>query len=57
MGIYENPDAAVKSAQLEETFTPNNHNTYKKYVEIFERLGIKFFEEFEAIDDLQQGNS
>ena len=58
LGIYKNVDAAARSVELEETFTPNkqNHSTYKKYVEIFERLSTKFFDEFEAIANLQQKN-
>lgn len=56
MGIYKNLDDAAKSVEFAETFKPSKQNnaTYKKYVDVFERLSTKFNSEFEAIAALQQ---
>jgi gluconokinase len=56
MGIYKNLDDAAKSVEFAETFKPNKQNnaTYKKYVNIFEKLSTKFNSEFEAIAALQK---
>lgn len=56
MGIYKNLDDAAKSVEFAETFKPNKQNnaTYKKYVDVFEKLSTKFNSEFEAIAALQQ---
>jgi len=58
MGIYKNLDEAAKSVEFAETFKPNHQNnaTYKKYVDIFEKLSTRFDAEFEAIANLQQKN-
>lgn len=58
MGIYKNLETAVKSVEFAETFKPKqqNHNTYKKYLAIFEKLSTKFNAEFDAIAKLQQKN-
>jgi gluconokinase len=56
MGLYKNLDEAAKSVVLSKTFKPGkqDHTTYKKYFEIFERLSTKLFDEFDAIATLQQ---
>jgi gluconokinase len=58
MGLYKNLDEASQKVKLLESFQPNqrNHEVYMKYFEIYERLGHKLFDEFEAIADLQQNN-
>jgi gluconokinase len=44
--------------KLLDAFHPRqeNHATYQKHYAIFERLGTKLFDEFEAIADLQQND-
>ncbi|MEP6749903.1 MAG: gluconokinase, partial [Bacteroidota bacterium] len=56
LGLYKNLEEAAKSVVLSETFKPNmqNHDTYKKYFEIFESLSTKLSDEFQAIATLQQ---
>ncbi len=58
IGLYKNLDEAAKTVKLPDSFTPNNqhHNVYMKHYSIFERLGVKLFDEFEAISELQQEN-
>jgi gluconokinase len=55
MGLYENLEQAAKKVKLQEGFLPQqkNHETYMKLFAIFERLGTKLFDEFEAIAELQ----
>jgi len=56
IGLYKNLDEAAETVKLPDSFLPQiqNHNIYMKHYAIFERLGIKLFNEFEAIADLQQ---
>jgi gluconokinase len=56
IGIYKNLDEAAQTVALPETYSPKkqNHNVYMKHYEIFERLGLKLLDEFEAIANLQQ---
>jgi gluconokinase len=58
IGLYKNLDEAAETVKLPDSFTPNKqlHDVYMKHYSIFERLGVKLFEEFEAIADLQQEN-
>ena len=58
IGLYKNLDEAAETVKLPDSFTPNKrlHNVYMKHYAIFERLGVKLFDEFEAIADLQQEN-
>lgn len=58
LGLYKNIDEAAETVKLPDSFTPNKqlHNVYMKHYSIFERLGTKLFDEFEAIADLQQDN-
>lgn len=58
IGLYKNLDEAAETVKLPDSFTPNKqlHNVYMKHYSIFERLGTKLFDEFEAIADLQQDN-
>jgi gluconokinase len=58
MGIYKSLEDAAKSVEFAETFKPNkqNNSIYKKYIDVFEKLSIKFNAEFEAIANLQQNN-
>jgi gluconokinase len=55
MGIYKSLDEAAKTVVLTDEYFPDkqNHNTYMKYYEIFERLSISLAPEFEKIADLQ----
>jgi len=43
---------------LPDSFLPQmqHHNDYMKQYAIFARLGVKLFDKFEAIADLQQDN-
>jgi len=58
IGLYKSLDEAAETVKLPDSFTPNkqNHNIYMKHYTIFERLGVKLFDEFEAIAELQQDN-
>jgi gluconokinase len=58
IGLYKNLDEAAETVKLPDSFTPNKqlHNVYMKHYSIFERLGMKLFDEFEAIAELQQEN-
>ena len=58
IGLYKNLDEAAKSVKLPDSFTPNkqHHDVYMRHFTIFETLGVKLFEEFEAIAALQEGN-
>ncbi|MEI6948110.1 gluconokinase [Paraflavisolibacter sp. H34] len=58
MGIYKNLDEAAETVKLPDSFLPQkkHHQVYMKHFAIFERLGVKLFDEFEAIADLQQEN-
>jgi gluconokinase len=58
IGLYKNLDEAAETVKLPDSFTPNKqlHNVYMKHYAIFERLGVKLFDEFEAIADLQHEN-
>jgi gluconokinase len=55
MGIYNNLDEAAQKVNLLESFLPQpqNHQVYMKHYAIYERLGTKLFDEFEAIAELQ----
>ena len=55
MGLYESLEQAAQKVKLQEGFLPQqkNHDTYMKLFAIFERLGTKLFDEFEAIAELQ----
>lgn len=55
MGIYNNLEEAAKSIDLLEQYSPekNQHNTYMKNFEIFERLSVKLKDDFENIVKLQ----
>jgi gluconokinase len=55
MGLYKDLDAAAQKVKLLESFLPQpqNHEVYMKHYTIFERLGTKLFDEFEAIAELQ----
>jgi gluconokinase len=58
IGMYKNLDEAAQKVKLLDSFYPQqaNHNVYMKHFAIFERLGTKLFDEFEAIANLQQEN-
>ena len=58
MGLYKNLEQAAQKVKLLEKHLPQkqNHNVYMKHYAIFERLGIKLFDEFQAIAELQQDN-
>jgi gluconokinase len=58
MGLYKDLDAAAQKVKLSESFLPQtrNHDVYMKHYAIFERLGTKLFDEFEAIAELQHHN-
>lgn len=55
IGIYKNLDEAAESVKLPDSYLPNkqHHQIYMKHYEIFERLSVKLFDEFEAIANLQ----
>ncbi|TDH23472.1 gluconokinase [Segetibacter sp. 3557_3] len=55
-GQYENLEEAAKTVKLPDSFLPHaqHHKVYMKHFEIFERLSVKLFDEFEAIAGLQQ---
>lgn len=56
IGIYKNLDEAARTVHLPETYAPKkeHHAIYMKHYAIFERLGLKLFDEFEAIANLQE---
>ncbi|MES2331438.1 MAG: gluconokinase [Bacteroidota bacterium] len=56
MGLYTDLKQAAQKVSLLENFHPvqQNHDIYMKHFAIFEKLGTKLFDEFEAIADLQQ---
>ncbi|HWJ28684.1 MAG TPA: hypothetical protein VNS32_19225, partial [Flavisolibacter sp.] len=58
MGLYKTLDDAAQKVKLVENFLPQqqNHNVYMKHYAIFERLGTKLFDEFEAIAELQHND-
>jgi gluconokinase len=58
MGLYSNLNEAAETVNLPDSFLPRkqHHELYMKHYEIFERLSVKLFDEFEAIADLQQTN-
>ena len=55
IGIYKNLDDAAESVKLPDRYLPNkqHHQIHMKHYEIFERLSVKLFDEFEAIANLQ----
>lgn len=55
MGIYKSLDEAAGTVVLPDVYKPNkqNHKAYAKYFNIFEKLSIKLFDEFEEIANLQ----
>lgn len=59
MGIYKTLDQAAETVELPDEFLPdqNNHQTYMKHFSIFEKLALKFKDEFEAIAALQESLS
>jgi gluconokinase len=58
IGLYKNLDEAAETVKLPDSFKPKKqvHNVYMKHYSIFEKLGVKLYDEFEAIADLQQEN-
>jgi gluconokinase len=54
--MYKNLEEAAQKVKLVDGFYPQqqNHDIHRKQFAIFERLGTKLFDEFEAIADLQQ---
>lgn len=56
IGLYKSLDEAAQTVELPDSYTPKkqHHNVYMKHYAIFERLGLKLFDEFEAIANLQQ---
>ncbi|MFL5773955.1 MAG: gluconokinase [Flavisolibacter sp.] len=58
LGMYKNLEEAAQKIKLLDGFQPqqHNHKIYQDYFTIFERLGTKLLDEFEAIADLQQNN-
>jgi gluconokinase len=58
LGRYKNLEEAAQKVQLLDGFHPQqeNHAIYQKHYAIFERLGTKLFDEFEAIADLQHND-
>jgi gluconokinase len=58
IGIYKNLDEAAQNVVLLDRFHPKkqNHNIYKAHYDIFERLGTKLVDEFEAIAELQHND-
>ena len=59
MGIYKSLDEAAQTVVLPDKYTPQkeNHAVYSSYMNIFERLSTKLFDEFEAIATIQQTNA
>src|SRR5688500_17814033 len=59
MGIYKSLDEAAQTVDLPDKYTPQkeNHAVYSSYVNIFDRLSTKLFDEFEAIATIQQKNA
>ena len=55
LGMYKNLEEAAQKVKLLDSFQPQqqNHDIYMKHFAIFERLGVKLFDEFEAISELQ----
>lgn len=58
LGLYHDLDEAAQKVKLLDSFQPQpqNHRVYMKHFAIFERLGAKLFDEFEAIAELQHQN-
>lgn len=56
IGLYKNLDEAAQTVKLPDKFSPNKqlNNVYMKHYSVFERLGVKLFDEFEAIAKLQE---
>ena len=56
MGKYSSLEEASRSVVLTDPYKPdaNNHKTYLKYFDIFQRLTTKLADEFEDIAKLQQ---
>lgn len=56
IGIYKSLDDAAQTVELPDVFKPNkqHHAVYADYFNIFEKLSVKLFDEFEAIGNLQQ---
>ena len=55
LGMYHDLEDAAQKVKLLDSFhpQPQNHKVYMKHFAIFERLGAKLFDEFEAIAELQ----
>lgn len=55
MGVFKNLEEAAQTVSLPSPYKPakHNHESYMKHFEIFERLSVKLFDEFEAISALQ----
>ncbi len=55
MGQFASLEEAAKNVSLPDPYKPdkNHHATYMKYFKIFEKLSVKFYDEFEAISALQ----
>lgn len=58
LGMYKDLEEAAQNVKLVDRFHPQgqNHQVYQRHFAIFERLGTKLFDEFQAIADLQQSN-
>ena len=56
IGLYKNLDEAAQTVKLTDKFSPNKqlNKVYMKHYSVFERLGVKLFDEFEAIAKLQE---
>ena len=56
LGRFKNLEEAAQKVKLLDGYQPQqqNHVLYGKHYAIFERLGTKLFDEFEAIAELQQ---
>jgi len=58
LGRFKNLEEAAQKVKLLDGYQPQqqNHELYGKHYAIFERLGTKLFDEFEAIAELQQNS-
>ncbi|WP_207513948.1 gluconokinase [Longitalea luteola] len=55
MGIYKSLDEAAQTVELPGVYKPRkqHHAVYADYYNIFEKLSVKLYDEFEAIGSLQ----
>lgn len=56
IGIYKDLDEAAETVKLPDSFLPDkqHHQVHMKHYDIFQRLSVKLFDEFDAIANLQQ---